>query len=244
MTESRIPAATIRIIAEKSGKGTILSQIIDIANEAQNSKAPIQRFADKVANYFISGIVFISLLVFLAWYFYIRPGDMEQAVYCVCSVLVIACPCAFGLATPTGIMVGSGRAAELGILFKNAEQLENAYKVTDIIFNKTGTLTQGEPEVTDIIEIGEKKEKILYYAAAVEKMSEHPTALAIVNYYTKNYAIEDIVNAKDFMNIENWGVSGIVDGKTEVCICVDGKIAGMIGIADRIRLDASKAVAI
>ena len=75
-------------------------------------------------------------------------------------------------------------------------------------------------------------------------MSEHPTALAIVNYYTKNYAIEDIVNAKDFMNIENWGVSGIVDGKTEVCICVDGKIAGMIGIADRIRLDASKAVAI
>jgi Cu+-exporting ATPase len=174
---------TFKFKAIKVGSETALAQIVRIVEEAQGSKAPIQRFADTVSGYFVPTIVVIAVLTFLVWYFYIDPGNFSRALVNFMSVMVIACPCALGLATPTSIMVGTGKGAENGILIKGAEHLEHAHKLTAIVLDKTGTITKGEPDVTDIISLGKWSVPwILQLAVRAEKKSEHPLAKAIVKY--------------------------------------------------------------
>ncbi len=174
---------TFKFRATKVGKDTALAQIVRIVEEAQGSKAPIQRFADVVSGYFVPAIIGIAVLTFLGWYFAGDPGNFSRALINCISVLVIACPCALGLATPTSIMVGTGKGAENGILIKGAEHLENAHRLTAIVLDKTGTITKGEPDVTDIIPLAHLNEsELLQIAVAAEKKSEHPLAEAIVKF--------------------------------------------------------------
>jgi Cu+-exporting ATPase len=166
--------------ATKVGKDTALHQIIKLVEEAQGSKAPIQRLADRVSSYFVPAVILIAILAFSLWYFALGQSFVFSLVIFV-AVLIIACPCSLGLATPTAIMVGTGKGAENGILIKGAEALENAHKLTTIVFDKTGTLTKGEPSVTDVLTMGKTDEKeVLKFAAVAEKRSEHPLAEAIV----------------------------------------------------------------
>ena len=173
----------LRFETTKVGEDTVLSQIIRLVEEAQGSKAPIQRFADRVSAYFVPAVVGIAMFSFLFWYFvgssmFEIPVDMTKFLFSLVimtAVLVIACPCALGLATPTAIMVGTGKGAENGILIKGGEALETAHRLNTIVFDKTGTLTKGEPEVTEIIPSeGYNEDEILKLAAIAEKGSEHP----------------------------------------------------------------------
>jgi len=168
--------------ATKIGAATALAQIIRLVEEAQGSKAPIQRLADRVAAVFVPVVMGIALLTFVVWYFFVPEPVFSRALLNFVSVLVIACPCALGLATPTAVMVGTGLGAENGILIKGGESLEKAYRLTTIVFDKTGTLTRGEPEVTDIVPAaGIALGKVLQTALSIEALSEHPLAQAIVN---------------------------------------------------------------
>ena len=172
----------LKIKATKVGKDTALSQIIKLVEEAQGSKAPIQRLADKVSSIFVPVVILIAIATFLIWLFFGPYPASTFALVNFVAVLIIACPCALGLATPTAIMVGTGKGAESGILIKNAEALETAHKLTTIIFDKTGTLTKGHPEVTDIISLSKYTDKeLLKFSAIAEKGSEHPLAEAILN---------------------------------------------------------------
>ena len=179
----------IKFEATKVGKETALSQIIRLVEEAQGSKAPIQQMADKVSAVFVPGVLILAVLTFLTWYFLITPplatagaDRFTRALINMVAVLVIACPCAMGLATPTAIMVGTGKGAEIGILFKSSEALEMAGRVTTVVFDKTGTLTKGQPVVTDVIlkNFKGRNSELLRLAASVEKGSEHPLGEAIV----------------------------------------------------------------
>lgn len=171
----------LKMRATKVGKETALAQIIRIVEQAQGSKAPIQRLADKISGIFVPIVVGIAVLTFLVWYFIVDPGNFAQALVNLIAVLVIACPCALGLATPTSIMAGSGRAAELGILFKGGEHLEQTHRITTVVLDKTGTVTNGAPVLTDVkLEAGEDEVAILGMVGAAEKQSEHPLAQAIV----------------------------------------------------------------
>ena len=142
---------TFKFTATRVGKDTALAQIIRIVEEAQGSKAPIQRLADIISSRFVPAVVGVAILTFLGWYFTADPGNFTRALINMTAVLVIACPCALGLATPTSIMVGTGKGAENGILIKGGEHLENAHKLQVIVLDKTGTITKGEPELTDIL---------------------------------------------------------------------------------------------
>ncbi|RNB57932.1 copper-translocating P-type ATPase [Brevibacillus gelatini] len=171
----------LTIEATKIGKDTALAQIIKVVEEAQGSKAPIQRMADKISSIFVPIVVGISVITFIVWYFFLEPGNFTAALEPAIAVLVIACPCALGLATPTSVMVGTGKGAELGILFKGGEHLEAAHKLNTIILDKTGTITKGEPSLTDVIALGNNSElDLLTLVASAEKNSEHPLAQAIV----------------------------------------------------------------
>jgi len=166
--------------ATKIGKDMVINQIIKLVEEAQGSKAPIQRLADKVSSYFVPTVIVIAIFSFFFWYISGQTFIFSLSIFI--AVLIIACPCALGLATPTAIMVGTGKGAENGILIKSAEALENAHKLTTVVLDKTGTLTKGKPEVTDIISVNRlKANDILKYAAIAEKNSEHPLAEAIIN---------------------------------------------------------------
>lgn len=169
----------IRFRATKVGKDSALFQIIKLVEAAQGSKAPIQRLADQVSGVFVPGVIGIAALTFLAWYF--LSGDFTRSLMTMTAVLVIACPCSLGLATPTAIMVGTGKGAENGVLIKGGEHLEKAHSINTVILDKTGTITKGEPEVTDIIpEAGIDGQELLKLAAIAEKGSEHPLGVAIV----------------------------------------------------------------
>ena len=171
------------VSAEALGKASVLEQIIQIVCQAQCEKAPVQRFADKVARWFVPGVIGAAALTFLIWYRRIAPRNLERALLTCCDVLSVACPCALGLATPTGLMVGSGRAAEHGILFKSGAELENAYKADCVVFDKTGTLTNGAPALTDICPCsGVQPETLVRLAAALEQCSDHPLARAVTAY--------------------------------------------------------------
>ncbi|KSU83297.1 Cu+-exporting ATPase [Fictibacillus enclensis] len=171
----------LKMKATKVGKDTALSQIIKVVEEAQGSKAPIQRLADRISGIFVPIVVGLAVLTFLIWFFGVSPGDFSESLEKLIAVLVIACPCALGLATPTSIMAGSGRAAEHGILFKGGEHLENTHRMDTVILDKTGTVTYGRPVVTDMLpENGMEKEELLLLAGSAERNSEHPLAQAIV----------------------------------------------------------------
>lgn len=203
---------TFKFKATKVGKDTALAQIVRIVEEAQGSKAPIQRFADVVSGYFVPAVVGIAILTFAGWYFIFDPGNFSRALVNFTAVLVIACPCALGLATPTSIMVGTGKGAENGILIKGAEHLENAHRITTIVLDKTGTITKGQPEVTDIITLSElSNQEILSMAVRAEKSSEHPLAQAIVNYGKEQGVSMD--DPESFTAIPGHGVKVVIDNK-------------------------------
>lgn len=198
--------------ATKIGRDTALAQIVRIVEEAQGSKAPIQRFADVVSGYFVPAVVAIAVITFCVWYFILDQGNFTRALINFTSVMVIACPCALGLATPTSIMVGTGKGAESGILIKSAEHLENAQKLTTIVLDKTGTITKGQPEVTNVIAMtGFSDTSVVQAAASVEKNSEHPLAQAIVKYGQK--AGTAFSEVEEFAATPGHGVQGRLDGK-------------------------------
>ncbi len=256
--------------ATKVGKDTALAQIIKLVEDAQGSKAPVQRLADQISGVFVPVVIVIALVTFLIWTFGI--GDFNQGLISAVAVLVIACPCALGLATPTAIMVGTGKGAENGILIKGGEHLEKAHKLEVIVFDKTGTITKGEPEVTDIITFGYKEDQIIRYAAIAERSSEHPLGESIV-LDAKNRGIE-LTDPEKFESITGHGIYSMIDqkdiyignrklmrdknieidsiedqlvtleeqGKTAMLISIDGKIGGIIAVADIVKESSKQAI--
>ncbi|MEW9668069.1 heavy metal translocating P-type ATPase [Ammoniphilus sp. 3BR4] len=203
---------TFKFKATRVGKDTALAQIVKVVEEAQGSKAPIQRLTDVISGYFAFIVMGIATLTFLIWYFIAAPGEITPALISFVSILVIACPCALGLATPTSLMVGTGKAAENGILFKAGEYLENTQKLTTIVLDKTGTITKGKPDVTDIVVLNNNhKDHILKIAAIAEKNSEHPLAEAIVSS-AKDKGLE-IPDPQSFHAIPGFGVEATVDDR-------------------------------
>ncbi len=198
--------------ATKVGGETMLAQIIKLVQEAQGSKAPIQRLADMVSSYFVPVVLMLAILTFAVWYIFGPAPTLLFALLNMVAVLIIACPCAMGLATPTAIMVGTGKGAEHGILIKDAESLETAHKINTIVFDKTGTLTKGQPEVTDIISFGSiDKDELLKLAGSIEKGSEHSLAEAIVKAAeAKQFSLSKV---EKFQAIPGHGVEGIINGK-------------------------------
>jgi Cu+-exporting ATPase len=198
--------------ATRIGKDTMLARIIRLVDEAQGSKAPIQRLADVVASYFVPTVIAIAVITFIIWYFVGPSPRITYAILNFVAVLIIACPCALGLATPTAIMVGTGKGAENGVLIRSGEALERVHKIDAVVLDKTGTLTRGEPEVTDVITTTEAtREEILHLAASVERASEHPLGEAIV----KAAGMQGIKTAaiKKFNAIPGLGVEASVNGK-------------------------------
>ncbi len=194
----------LSVKALKVGKDTVLAQIIKLVEDAQGSKPPVQKIADVAVSYFIPVVLIIALAAFISWYF-IAGSSLLFALTAFISVLVVACPCALGLATPTAVTVGVGRGAELGILIKNGEALEVAEKVTTVVFDKTGTLTRGRPEVTDVIPAGIPETTLLSLILAVEKNSEHPLARAVTRY-----AEERGVPVEQVSHFQSFGGKGVV----------------------------------
>ncbi len=259
---------SIRFKVTKTGKNTTLAQIIKIVEEAQGEKAPIQRFADQVSAYFVPVVIVIAIITLLAWLGLGQP--LGFALTASVSVLVIACPCALGLATPTAIMVGTGKGAKHGVLIKGGEALETAHKVKHVIFDKTGTITHGKPEVTDIIPLDKNSRKdILTIAASLERSSEHPLADAIVEH-AKGMKLK---HAKDFRAIPGHGIQARLggklyvlgneklmkkhsvktenasdllrlegEGKTVMLLATARKLLGLIAVADTIKESAREAV--
>lgn len=201
----------LKFRATKVGKETVLAQIIKMVEQAQGSKAPIQRVVDQVAAYFVPAVIVIAVVTFIIWY--AAGGDYVAALLRLVAVLVIACPCAMGLATPTSIMVGVGKGAENGILFKNSAALERAHKLTAIVLDKTGTITKGEPAVTDVVAsngLPATSEELLRLAASAERGSEHPLGEAIVrSAQEKGLVLSDPVS---FEGIAGHGITAEVDG--------------------------------
>ncbi|WP_163877598.1 heavy metal translocating P-type ATPase [Paenibacillus favisporus] len=261
----------LRIKATKVGKETALAQIIKVVEEAQGSKAPIQRVADVISGIFVPIVVGIAVVAFLVWYFLVTPGEFAEALEKAIAILVIACPCALGLATPTSIMAGSGRAAELGILFKGGEHLEQTHKIDAIILDKTGTVTKGKPELTDVLtEVDEVD--FLRFVGAAEKNSEHPLAEAIVTGIQESnislpgteafeaipgYGIQAVVEGKELLIgtrrlMEKYDVDAMhayetmsrleETGKTAMLVAIDKQYAGMVAVADTIKETSKEAV--
>lgn len=262
---------TFRFEATRVGKDTVLSQIIRMVEEAQGSRAPIQKIADKVSGVFVPAVLGIALVTFLAWY--LISGDFAQAVVSAVSVLVIACPCALGLATPTAIMVGTGRGAENGILIKGGEHLEMMCRLNAVVLDKTGTVTKGQPEVTDVIPLGNmERGYVLRLAAVAEKNSEHPLGEAIYEYGIKE--ANTIPDAEQFGAIPGKGVRAVVDereiyigtrmlmqetgidtepaeaviagledeGKTAMLMAADGRLEAVMAVADTLKEGSKEAI--
>jgi Cu+-exporting ATPase len=261
---------TIKFRAAKVGKDTALSQIIKLVEEAQGSKAPIAKMADIISGYFVPIVISIAIISGLIWYFSGASPVFSLTIFI--AVLVIACPCALGLATPTAIMVGTGKGAENGVLFKNGGALELTHKLNTIVFDKTGTITEGKPVVTDIIVADNyTKNEILSIAASAEKGSEHPLGEAIVkeaenkNISLKKvdkfiaipgHGIEVIIENKDIylgnkklmieknieITLENESDRLAAEGKTPMYISIDGNLAGIIAVADTVKPSSKDAI--
>ncbi|ASF39371.1 copper-translocating P-type ATPase [Halobacillus halophilus] len=263
---------TIQMKAEKVGKDTALAGIVKIVEEAQGSKAPIQRTADVISGIFVPIVVGIAVLTFVVWFAFVSPGELPPALEAAIAVLVIACPCALGLATPTSIMVGTGKGAEQGILFKGGEYLEGTQGLTTILLDKTGTVTKGKPEVTNFDTVEPHQTDVLGYLAAAEKASEHPLAEAIVNYGEENgvtpqeaeefeaipgYGIKARVGGKqvfvgtrklmnretiDYTKLEDILTKHESEGKTAMLIAIEGELAGYVAVADTIKETSKQAI--
>lgn len=264
---------SFRFRATKVGKNTALAQIIKLVQDAQGSKAPIQRLADTIAGYFVPIVICIAIATFVIWFNFASFSALTFALLNFVAVLIIACPCALGLATPTAVMVGTGKGAEIGILIKGGESLETAHKLNTIVLDKTGTLTKGEPEVTDLVAIGSfGQEEVLSFAASAEKASEHPLGEAIVKKAAEQGL--DIQASEKFKAIEGHGVEAEVngkaillgnaklmqerkveikefeaqakdlskEGKTLIYVSIQGKMAGLIAVADTLKENSIQAV--
>jgi len=235
------------IRAERVGSETVLAQIVRMVSNAQRSRAPIQRLADRVAAWFVPAVLAVAVLTFLAWLFIGPEPRLAHAVVNAVAVLIIACPCALGLATPMAIMVGTGRGARAGILIKNAEALETFQKVDTIALDKTGTLTQGKPELTSVVALeGESEEAMVRMAASLERSSEHPVAAAIVEAAEVNHL--GLIQADGFRSVTGKGVIGTVGGH-EVAIGSERlfedqgiSIADLTGKASELRQDGQTVV--
>lgn len=202
----------LKVKATKVGRDTALAQIIKVVEEAQGSKAPIQRVADQISGIFVPVVVVIAIITFAVWMIFVTPGDFGGALEKMIAVLVIACPCALGLATPTSIMAGSGRSAEYGILFKGGEHLEATHRLDTVILDKTGTVTNGKPVLTDVIVAdGFHEEEVLRLVGAAEKNSEHPLAEAIVEGIKEKKI--NIPSSETFEAIPGFGIESVVEGK-------------------------------
>ncbi|MFC2072774.1 heavy metal translocating P-type ATPase [Chloroflexota bacterium] len=198
--------------ATKVGKDTALAQIIKLVEEAQGSKAPIQRLADIISAYFVPAVIAVATITFILWYFWGPSPTLTFALLNFVAVLIIACPCALGLATPTAIMVGTGKGAENGVLIRSGEALETAHKIKAIILDKTGTLTQGQPVVTDVVALpGFKEEELLMVAASAEQGSEHPLGESIVNAAKERNL--PLVDATEFNAIPGHGIEAKINGR-------------------------------
>ena len=199
--------------ATRIGKDTFLAQIVKLVQQAQGSKAPIQRLADQVTGWFVPAVIAIAILTFIVWFNVM--GNVTMALVNTVGVLIIACPCALGLATPTSIMVGTGKGAENGILIKGADSLELAHKLQTIVLDKTGTITQGKPTVTDFVTVNgtanSNELNLLHLSASIERNSEHPLAEAVVQYAQSQGA--ELTNAQEFEAIAGSGVQGFVEGR-------------------------------
>lgn len=259
--------------AEKVGSDTLLAQIVNMVAEAQRSRAPIQKLADVVAGYFVPAVVGVAVTAFIVWWVWGPEPRLAYAVVNAVAVLIIACPCALGLATPISIMVGTGRGAMAGVLIKNAEALEVMEKVDTLVVDKTGTLTEGKPKLVAVqAEEGFTEDEVLRIAASLERASEHPLAEAIV-YGAEEKGVE-LVKTNNFQSITGKGVTGEVDGhavavgniklleslginagellqqankqrsegKTVMLIAINGKAAGLIGVADPIKDSTPEAI--
>lgn len=260
--------------ATRIGKDTFLAQIVKLVQQAQGSKAPIQRLADRVTGFFVPIVIAIAISTFIIWYNFM--GNVTLAVITTVGVLIIACPCALGLATPTSIMVGTGKGAENGILIKGADSLEQAHNLQTIVLDKTGTITQGKPSVTHFVTTTGMPEhkvlELLSMAATVERYSEHPLAEAIVRY--ADALKVELTDVQDFEAIAGSGVRGYIGehlvqigtyrwmqelgivtdsleqtwdtlerkGNTAIWIAVNGKIQGVMGIADAVKPSSVKAI--
>lgn len=283
--------SVLHVKATKVGKDTFLAQVIKMVEEAQGTKVPIQEFADKVTGYFVPAVLVIAALTFLSWLIFpdfmalaieklgpylpwvnVHLSGPMLALYATVAVLVIACPCALGLATPTALMVGSGLGAEKGILIRRGEAIQLMKEAQVIVFDKTGTITKGKPEVTDIISINIDEQKLLTYALSVEKNSEHPIAKAIVEAAEKRKILP--LPVENFTSITGKGVEGYIEnmrilagnrkmmldnrveigdyeekivnlehqGKTVIMVATEGNLLGIIAVADTIKEDSLQGI--
>ena len=261
-------SGTIIFRAEKVGSETVLAQIVDFVKKAQTSRAPIQDLTDKISGIFVPAVVILGLLTFWVWFVLLGDSFVTSLLYGV-AVLIIACPCALGLATPTALMVGTGRSAKMGILLKNGTVLQEIQKVQTVVFDKTGTLTEGKPVVTDVI--GDERE-VLSLAASLEDVSQHPLAQAIVNRASELGI--SLYPVENFQALHGKGVTGIINGKqvllgnaklladlaiphdyqerfdllekeakTVVFLSVDGQLKGLIALQDVPKENAKEAIA-
>ncbi|EAT15379.1 copper-translocating P-type ATPase [Desulfuromonas acetoxidans] len=271
----RVTAGTINqhglleMVAEKVGKDTVLSQIIQLVQEAQGSKAPIQALADRVAAIFVPTVLLIAITVFILWWSI--GGEFVPAMVRLIAVLIIACPCALGLATPTALMAGIGKASEQGILFKNGTAIETAATIRQMIFDKTGTITEGKPALTDILPLNtQSQEEILKLAASIEQGSEHPLGQALIQK-AKQQQLE-LIAVNNFAARSGWGVEGVLDnthyqlgkpnwfnqrltetirqkltalqkeGKTAMILADTTEVLGIVALSDPIKTDSAAAI--
>jgi len=278
--DSRLIGATVNgtgtllMRAERVGADTLLAQIVHMVGEAQRSRAPIQKLADVVSSYFVPAVVGIAIVTLIVWWVFGPEPRLAHGIVNAVAVLIIACPCALGLATPMSIMVGTGRGAAAGVLIKNAEALEILEKVDTLVLDKTGTLTEGKPSLVSVIPIeGMTERDLLYFAASLERVSEHPLAAAIVAGTTERDI--QLASVDAFQSLTGRGVVGKVDGhsvalgnqalmeelgvevgrlagtaenlrqegQTVMYVALDDQVAGLIGVADRIKASTAEALA-
>jgi Cu+-exporting ATPase len=276
---NKVVAATINgtgallVRAERVGGDTLLAKIVKMVGDAQRSRAPIERIVDRVARFFVPGVVVVSLVAFAAWGLSGPEPRLAHALVSAVAVLIIACPCALGLATPMAVMVGTGRGAEAGVLFKNAEALEVLEQADTLVVDKTGTLTEGKPRLVALEPAaGVSADELLRLAAGLERGSEHPLAAAIVT--AANEKALALTEVRDFRSATGKGVTGTVEGRavalgnaalmadlkvdiaphearldelrragqTVVAVAADGRVAGLIGVADRIKSSTPEAI--
>ncbi|MDH7605923.1 MAG: heavy metal translocating P-type ATPase [Melioribacter sp.] len=263
---------TFNFKVTQTGDNSVLGQIIKLVQNAQATKPPIQKLVDKIAGVFVPSVIVIALITFISWLIFSSEHSFSNALINFVAVLIVACPCALGLATPTAIIVGTGIGASNGILFKNSEAIELAHKISTIIFDKTGTITEGRPEVSEIYPFNIDKNELLFYAASLETKSEHPLAKSIVEK-AKELKI-NLTSPETFTNHSGFGIAGIVNnipviigtmnlmkeysiklnnleskyeelsnqGKTIVSIAIDNTLKGFILIEDKIKTTAIEAV--
>jgi len=278
-TGDRVIGATVNgtgwllMRAERVGSETMLAQIVQMVSQAQRSRAPIQKLADKVAAWFVPAVLAVAVITFIVWLAIGPEPRLAHAIINAVAVLIIACPCALGLATPMAIMVGTGRGASAGVLIKNAEALETLQKADTLVLDKTGTLTQGKPELITVVAVGgETEERVVRLVASLERGSEHPLAAAVVEAALANGL--SLIPADEFRSLTGRGVVGGVgghevaagneslfqelgidveevkpkaeqlrtDGQTVVFVAVDGRTAGLLGIADPVKPEAAQAI--